>query len=725
LVQKLCLFLFVISCLVYANTMLNGYAYDDPLMIQKNVFVQQGIKAIPMLLATPHLRGFYVITNDLYRPLSLVMFAIEYQLWGPNPAAGHFFNILCYGLCVVFLFLFLDKLFGSSRTITAFIAALLFAIHPIHTEVVANIKSRDELLCFLFAFLSLYVFMNYMKEGKAWQLAAGSFALLLAYLSKETVISFIVIIPFIFFFYYAPHKRRAVFITAGMLVATGIFLFARHYVLSKYNADLPTPVILINNSLIGAPGMVSKIATEFVILGKYLKLMVIPFPLLSDYAYNSIPYAGLGSIGFWLSFCAYCCIGFTGLYRWIRKKNDLWAFGIIFYLTTIFLFSNIPFLISGELAERFVFFASVGFCLVAALAIEQWIIKGAAQDIRVFKNKKLLAVLIPVIFIFSSLTVARNMDWESSYTLFRHDVAKSPNDSRLHHHFSVAIDVLTPLETDSVKRHELEDESLWHLRKALEIYPEYEDALTAISHAYSSRQRYDSAALSLQKALAINPKNTTAINDLGYVYFNSGRYTQALTYFKELAGIEVSPAVLFAYYNQARTFTKLKAYDSVILYSNKTLAIDSVFADAHFEMAEAFLQEQNFDSAEYHYKRYALLLPASANATNGLGLFYFNRKRYDEAITQFKKASEIDPKFINAYANMGIAYFLTNRYEAAIAVFNKELALDPHNGQDIPYMAIAYERMGNMELAQKYEAIVQRFDPGFKLPPLSAASPVK
>ena len=113
LVTKLCILLSVVCCLLYANTLFNGYAFDDPVVIVKNKFVTEGISAIPKLLATPHLLGFYVIPNDLYRPLSLVMFAIEYQFFGLNPMTGHLFNIFTYVTCVLLLFLFLDRFFDN------------------------------------------------------------------------------------------------------------------------------------------------------------------------------------------------------------------------------------------------------------------------------------------------------------------------------------------------------------------------------------------------------------------------------------------------------------------------------------------------------------------------------------------------------------------------------------------------------------------------------------
>ncbi len=203
----LCIVLAVASLLVYVNTLKNGFVLDDSVVTTKNTIVKQGFKGIPELLVTPRTKGISFNKSDNYRPLTLIMFAIEYQFFGDNAAVGHFFNILFFAGCVVLLFLFFDKLFERKKTVVVFIAAMLFALHPIHTEVVANIKSRDEIICFFLGFLSLNIFLEYMKTGKAWQLIMGSLALFLAFLSKETVITFLAIVPLVFFFTKATIKN--------------------------------------------------------------------------------------------------------------------------------------------------------------------------------------------------------------------------------------------------------------------------------------------------------------------------------------------------------------------------------------------------------------------------------------------------------------------------------------------------------------------------------------
>ena len=165
LTLKLCLLLGILSLVVYANTLKNGFVLDDDSAITENSIVMKGVSAIPEILATPYRRGYFITTNDLYRPLSLAMFAAEYSAFEKNSMPYHLVTILIFAGCVIFLFLFLDKLFYEKRTGVAFMASLLFALHPIHTEVVANIKSCDELLCFFFVFLALNIFVKYVQTA--------------------------------------------------------------------------------------------------------------------------------------------------------------------------------------------------------------------------------------------------------------------------------------------------------------------------------------------------------------------------------------------------------------------------------------------------------------------------------------------------------------------------------------------------------------------------------
>src|SRR5665213_1861894 len=156
----------IFSFVLYAQSISFRYAYDDGPMIKENKFTVQGFKGIPDILKNDYWAGWNKNSRTPeYRPASLIMFATEWALFPDNPHIGHLVNILLYSLSCWVLYLLLCKLFEKQNLIFPFIITLLFAAHPIHTEVVDNIKSRDELLCFLFFLITSNLLFNYIKTN--------------------------------------------------------------------------------------------------------------------------------------------------------------------------------------------------------------------------------------------------------------------------------------------------------------------------------------------------------------------------------------------------------------------------------------------------------------------------------------------------------------------------------------------------------------------------------
>jgi tetratricopeptide (TPR) repeat protein len=570
-VKFLCLLLSLASLLVYANTLTNSYTLDDATVITENTLVKQGFKAIPELLATPRLRGFG-LSNDResYRPIPMITHAVEYELWGASPGISHAVNLLLFIGCVLALFLFLNKLFSGHRTGIAFVATLLFAVHPIHTEVVANIKSRDELLCFLFAFLSLNAFITYARRSKVISLLIGALMLFLALLSKETAISFLIIIPLIFFFYINENRKRSTIITITAVVIAAGFLAIRTSILGNHDANAIT---FIANPLVAAPDVASRLATAILALGMYLKLLFIPYPLICDYSYNSIPFVQFDTVLVLLSLVAYIALFITGIYRLIKKPKDPWAFAILFFLTTIAIFSNIPFLIYSELAERFLFFASAGLCIAAALGFEHWIVRTEIKNLTQLTSKWALGSIIPVCLLYSVLTIARNTDWKDNNTLFSADIDKRPNNSRLNYYLAQTISKdLATQETDDTRRKQLLRQSLDLLNTAIAIYPAFDEAHTEAGRIYDNLGMFDSSATHNAKAIAINPHNAIATYNLARAYYAQKKYQDAIPLFKK--SIEFKPDYTFAFLNLGRLYIENKQYDSAATYFSGALKID-------------------------------------------------------------------------------------------------------------------------------------------------------
>jgi len=569
-ITKLCLLLGIIALLVYGNTLSNGYVLDDVMVLKDNTIVKKGITAIPEIFGTLRLHGYADMSNE-YRPLSLAMFATEFSIWGLNPSVNHFFNILLFAGCVIQLFLFIYKLTGEKRVMVAFITALLFAVHPIHTEIVANIKSRDEILCFFFAFMSLNIFAKYMKSGDNKHLLLGTLALFLSFLSKETVVTFLAVIPFVFFFILNDDRKKAIFISGGSVVAMALFLGIRGALVHKYHPGVNFGINFMDNALVGAPNAASRLATEILIMGDYLKLLFIPYPLICDHSFNSIPFTTFGDPLVILSAVAYVAVAALAIRLFIKDRKNLFAFGIFFFLFTLSLFTNMFVVIASTFAERFLFFCSVGSCLIVALAIEKWLAGNDLEIGQIISNKKILVVLLPLCLIYAGITYARNQDWKDNYSLYKADVAKLPENTRLNYYIASELQKLYDAETNPAEQTRINNESITYLKKALSIYPKNTDAQAEIGAAYLRAKMIDSSEWHLKKALELNPKQSNASANLGTLYLNQNKFAEALVCYQRTTRLNFGNAV--AQFNGGVCFYQLKQYDSAIQYFKNTIQV--------------------------------------------------------------------------------------------------------------------------------------------------------
>ncbi len=591
--RKPLLLLLIISFLVYVNTLNNGYALDDLGVIKENAYVAEGMKGMPTILTSPYLKGFRInndatATNDLYRPLPLVCFAIERQIWGDWPAGNHLINILLFAACVALLFLFLDALFDGKKRSVVFIASLLFAVHPIHTEVVANIKSRDELLCFFFAFSALFLFLKYALSGKVWPLLAGTICLFLSLLSKETSITFVLIVPLVFFFYRNENKKRSLYLSLVTIVISLIFICLRQWVLKMNHAESTGDPGFIDNMLVGAPSIPSRIATAIMMLGYYVRLLFVPYPLVCDYGYKTFDFVGFGNVWVLLSVLLYVGFAIVGIVRLIKKRKDLYALAILFFLLTIALFSNLFMLIGSTMAERFLFFPSVGFCLFISLLLHHWLARGESNML----SKKMWWVLAPVLIVFGGLAIQRNSEWKDNYTLFKADAAKFPHNARLLQ--SLGYEETTDgvaEETDPKEKEHIMQEGIGHLERSISIYPGNSSAHNYLGNLFAKLQRYDSAETHLKQAVVLAPQNPVAIGDLGGIYFSQQQYAKSAALCKR--ALVISPDNVTIMNNLAMSYLQMRVFDTAIYFSQKAVEKDpadqlalSIIAAAKKELAK-------------------------------------------------------------------------------------------------------------------------------------------
>src|SRR6185437_13319690 len=120
------------------------------------------------------------------------------------------------------------------------------------------------------------------------------------------------------------------------------------------------------------------------------------------------------------------------------------------------------------MGERFLFFGSIGFCLVIALLLEKWVGNTAAGTLAIIKNPKVLAVVIPLTLAYTAIAVNRNTDWYSNYTLYGADIHHSPNSGKLNYFYGLELEkVVAYAEKDPVKQKEIRLDGINYLEKAV------------------------------------------------------------------------------------------------------------------------------------------------------------------------------------------------------------------------------------------------------------------
>ena len=602
IVGRLSLLLAIICFIVYVNTLKNGFVMDDSVMIVNNSIVAKGISGIPELLVTPHQHGFWHADNDEYRPLPLVVHAVIYQFAGLNPVPYHLVNILFFIVCVVLLFRFLDALLVN-RTGVAFMAALFFALHPIHTEVVANIKSSDEMLCFIFSFLALDRFMKYTTGGKVIQLLTGFLFMVLAYISKETVVTFLAVVPLVVFFFKDSDRKRAVYVTGCVVLATVIFVFVRYSVLNYYHANTETRINIIENALAkeGLPAE-SKLATAVLILGRYLKQLVVPYPLVSEYSFNSIPYTHFSDPMVLLSLLVYVGMAAVAIARFLKNKKDPYALGIFFFLITLSLFSNLIIMVKSTMGERFLFFPSVGFCLVAALLVERLSRQKGAQGGMFFKEPRIMGLLIVAGVVYSVIIIERNGEWADNYTLFSADVKKTPENSHMNYLLGYKLFSMAREERNPAEQANLMSDAIGYMRKSASILPEYYYAAADLGAAYFNVKRYDSAEYYDRKALMIRPKDMTTRNNLTGVLNVTKQYRQNVQHCKETLMLVTDTP--YPYADLGASYINMGKPDSALYYLRTGISRFPDFYGCYDVLAYVHHAMGNEDSA-VHYQSLA------------------------------------------------------------------------------------------------------------------------
>lgn len=499
------LVIFALAFLLYANTLGHGYAFDDSIVIVDNAFTKQGFGGIKDLITRDFFDGIYgnesmQLSGGRYRPLSLVMFAIEYEFFGLNPFVGHLLNVLFYAAsCVLIYFLakrWLSKF--SYGELGAFLVALIFALHPIHTEVVANIKSRDEIMAVFFLVIALIQLDKFFEKGSMANLFFVGITFLLSMLSKENTFVYAICMPCILYVLYKNQPSEKKFLGLGLTIGAAAIYFALRYAMvGGFGAENPD---IMENPFVNSD-FNEKFGTIGTILLKYLGLIILPLNMASDYSFNQIPFVGLSNPLALLGWGLFAALGIGALYLIFKKKHYA-GIGILGFIFALGPTTNILFNIGAPMADRFLYLSSFGSALVLGGIV------AALSKAVDFKNslKSLIALaLYALLGVYSFITIERNPVWKDNTTLFTNDVNVSPNSAKMQYYYGNTIlsnylkNTTSPTAAQDLQKAENA------FIKAMEINPKFHTAIYNLALTAWHQQAGEKAAKYCEMVLAIQP----------------------------------------------------------------------------------------------------------------------------------------------------------------------------------------------------------------------------
>lgn len=615
----------LLSFLLYANTLGHGFVLDDWPFLYYNGKLNEGFGAID-----DYFKGYYTTDENayhVYRPVVFALFAVEQALFEGNLPVKHGVNILLFGLGCFLLFAALLKVFSPKQVWAVSAAVLLFMVHPIHVEVVANLKSRDELLVFIGGMGALWAAATYYKDNNWRYLPLVFLGCLLAAFSKKSVFQFILLIP-VSMFFLVP-KNTSFSPKKCLLLAFILFLGVFCYKWSVWDiksgvADFIKPTKTILGNPLHEASMGQRITTSWAVMGEYLRLLFVPHRLVYCYGYNYFPVMGTGYWQVWAGLGLHLGLLAYGVWDFFKRKSML-GYGVLFYCIAALAVSNLFKVMPDILANRFIFFGSAGFCIAVAGALSdraRWETGGSVLALSNKRSWGALLVLTSMTLVFSYLTIQRNKAWKNNLTLFETDMPLLGNCARANMFYANQL----LLEKGGKKLEEMKADT----------------ALARLVIGYA------------QKAVVIAPDECQTYTVLARAQRAFGRFEDALASSRqcEMRGNDVGAAALLA----GETYFQMDSFVLATPLLKKAMQTGIANKKNHELLAWSYFKTEKFDSAHITLDAALLKWPENRFFVREKGKMYFLNKDTTTAFSYLKHASELWPNDPETLHMLALAY---------------------------------------------------------------------
>jgi Tfp pilus assembly protein PilF len=601
------LLLAIICSAVYFNSLSNGFVWDDQPLILKDKTIKD-LRNIPRAFT----RDYFAFTGEedikygYFRPIITISFMVDYAIWGANPLGFHLTNFISHTACTILVFWIFMQL--GLPYYQALLGAIIFGVHPIHTESVSWISGRTDLFCGLFFLASLGAYIAYRKNlpsttnfrgRKTWAFTPRTFYVLslifysLCLLSKEMGVTFILVVFVLERFYFC--KADSVFSLKASLIRTSpYFLLTGGYLYWHF-----ITVKRLGGNMLRADlaNLYPNVVTFFKGFWIYVYKLLFPFQLS---AYLKVEMLN-GLIQPIAQLCFFMFIVFCYTLKTGAKQKTLFGLGGGMFLATMLPLTNITRITSPQdmgftMAERFMYIPSIGFILLLVTALD-W---GRDLFIKRYPKMERLPLLLTV-FLIGMLgygTILRNRDWRNDQTLFTSELTHQIESPLIHGNLGMF---------------------------------------------YANDRQFDKAIYHLQKAIKMSPDTSGTLNNLAQVLLEMNKFSEALPYLEKALSISTSDFQIYNNYGLA--VAGLGQYQKAIQAYQAALDIDSSAATVYNNLGVAYKKTGDFKKAEECYLAAIKYDESYAAPYKNIAILYWeNLKQPAQAIAAMRKSLKLDPK---------------------------------------------------------------------------------
>ena len=633
----------LITLLAYIPAMRGGYIWDDNAHITENAALHSvdGLKKI----------WFEPKVLPQYYPLVHTTFWVEYHLWQLHPFGYHVVNVLLHSLNAILLLLVLRCL----RVPGGWLAALLFALHPVEVESVAWITERKNVLSVFFYLSSVLAYLRFANftvgPANTW-------------LSSDT---------------YPPTSDNSSRSWRFYLLA--LFLFICGLLSKTITCSLPAAILLVlwwKQDRISWRDTLPLI--PFFVVGAFLGLTTV---------WLEIHHVGAQGEEWAFSFLDRCLIAgralwfYAGKLAWPHKltfnyprwqiDSGLWwqylfpaaALAVIsilwvlrrrigkgpFVAVVFFAGTLVPALGFFDVypmrfsfvADHFQYLASIGLLTLAAASVTAFFERlGPRQNTIGF------VLSMAVLFVFAVLVWKQSTIYQDAETLYRDTIAKNPHSWMAHYNLGVFL-------VNSGRS----DEVMPFFSEALRLRPDDADAHYNLGVALEKQGRFEEALAHFAETVKLRPDYAEAHYSMAVILARQSKFEEAISHYSQ--ALRVNPNYAEAHNNLGVALFRLGKLDKAIEHYRTALKLDPDFGKAHNNLGNALIQKGKLDEAIVHYSRALEITARYPEAHNNLGVALVRQGKIDAAIVQFEKALQLRPEYAQAHANLVLAREMENK----------------------------------------------------------------